>query len=488
MKRKLLPREHTWVASAMEDLAWALNALDRFEEAQSLDTEALVMRQKLLGDAHPDVPRNFNALGQLLRNRGDLQAAEGVLKAVLSIQRKMFGDDNQATLETFCSLAQALQREGKRSEAESVWREALAVWRKRGEMDKLDSLYALRGLGETLEEEGKWSEAEEVWRESLSLWRKRGGIEERQSMYTLRKLGLVLEAERKWPEAESVYREALTISRRKGNEDEEALVDLDRVVRALTAQKKFVEAQQLLDEILTPTFVAKPTSANLLVQRVEVMGRRGRWQQAAVDVGFLLQLQPSEHYHYHRLAALLAVSQSRPAYEELCQKIVTLFTNTANPYVDERVAQDCLLLPNSGVNLELIDQLADAAVTIGSREASLPYFQACKAMSTYRLGRFREAIEWAEKATKSPTAEHQAKAKALGVSAMANWQLGRKDAARAALAKGDASVLNLSREPDTVDLGESWVAWLMARISLDEATKLIRTEATTDETSNQNAK
>ena len=66
-------------------------------------------------------------------------------------------------------------------------------------------------------------------------------------MFTLRKLGLVLEAARNWPEAESVYREALAISQKKGDEDAEALVDLDRAVRALTAQKKFVEAQQLLE-------------------------------------------------------------------------------------------------------------------------------------------------------------------------------------------------------------------------------------------------
>ena len=71
-----------------------------------------------------------------------------------------------------------------------------------------------------------------------------------------------------------------------------------------------------------------------------------------------------------------------------------------NPYIDERVAQDCLLLPHSGVDLELVDKLADMAVARGSGESALPYFQACKAMSQYRLGHFAEAIEWAEKAYK----------------------------------------------------------------------------------------
>ena len=51
-------------------------------------------------------------------------------------------------------------------------------------------------------------------------------------MFTLRKLGLAFEAARNWPEAESIHREAWNISRKKGDEDSEAVVDLDRVIRA----------------------------------------------------------------------------------------------------------------------------------------------------------------------------------------------------------------------------------------------------------------
>ncbi len=475
IRRKLLGDQDPSVASALADLAWALNALGKFEEAQKAETDALLIQRKFLGDEHPDVPKHLNALGQLLGNRGDLESADGVLKAVLSIQRKLLGDENASTLETFTILAKILRREGKLSESESVWREALAIAQKLWGKDDAKSLYVLRGLGETLEDEGKWPEAEAIWRESLSFWRKRGGVEEQQSMFTLRKLGLALEAERRWPEAESVHREALSISSKKGNQDPEALVDLERLVRVLMAQMKFGEAERLLNEVMTPAFVKQPSRLDLLKQRVNLMGRRGRWPEAAADAALLVQLEPAEHYDYHRLAGLLALTHNRSAYEQLCRKILTTFTNTANPYVDERVAQDCLLLPNSGVNLEFIDKLADSAVTIGSGEASLPYFQACKAMSNYRLEHFREAIEWAEKAEKSPTAEPEAKAKAFAVSAMANWQLEQKDAARAALAEGDKFAPKLSPEHHPKDLGESWVAWIIARISLDEATKLIQT-------------
>ncbi len=202
-------------------------------------------------------------------------------------------------------------------------------------------------------------------------------------------------------------------------------------------------------------------------------GRRGRWREAAADAARALESDPTDQYRYHVLAGLLAIMHNRSAYEELCRKIVTLFSNTENPYLAERVAQDCLLLEHSGVDLEIADKLADVAVTRGSGEAALPYFQACKAMSSYRLGHFREAIGWADKAVNGPTAEAPAKGKAFAVLAMASWQLEQKNEARVALAKGDAAAPALSPEHDKQDLGDSWVDWIQARVSLDEAAAMI---------------
>jgi tetratricopeptide (TPR) repeat protein len=473
MRRKLLEPEHPFIASALEDVAWAASGLHQFEEAQRLDAEALVMRQHLFGEAHPDVARNLNALGQLLGNQNELPAADAVLRATLSIQRKLVGDDDQATLETLDALGKVLAREGKTEEAESVLREALVVWHQRGGDEKSDRLYTLRALGETLEHDGKWADAEGIWRESLVLWRKRGGTEEQQSMYTLRKLGLALEAQHNWVEAESVWREALSLSRKKGEEDSEALADLERLVRVLANERKFAEAQDFLDKVLTPAFVMQSSSVNLLVQRVNIMGRRGRWQEAAADAALALDNQPTDHYRFHTLIGLLAMTHDRSAYEQICKRLVTKFPNPTNPFIAERIAQDCLLLPDSGVDLELMDNLADAAVTLGNGDSSMPYFLACKAMSSYRLGRFREAIDWGGKAIKGPAAEPQAKAKAFAALAMANWRLGQKDEARTALVNGDALAPDLLPETDGQDLGESWVAWLMARVSLDEATELM---------------
>jgi len=130
----------------------------------------------------------------------------------------------------------------------------------------------------------------------------------------------------------------------------------------------------------------------------------------------------------------------------------------------------------------VMDNVApDTAITLGSGDPALPYFQACKAMANYRLGRFPEAIVWGEKAANSSL--DFAQAKAYAILAMAHWHLGQKDTAREALAKGEALAPGIAPGSEPEDIGESWVAWLIARISLDEAAALIQPASAADNNS-----
>src|SRR5262249_48490451 len=85
----------------------------------------------------------------------------------------------------------------------------------------------------------------------------------------------------------------------------------------------------------------------------------------------------------------------------------------------------------------------------------------------YRQGHFAEAARWGERSVKST--QLFASAKGWAVLAMARWQLGEQEAARAALSAGNKLAPAFSAE-ETVDLGDMWLAWLFARISRDKAT------------------
>jgi len=287
---------------------------------------------------------------------------------------------------------------------------------------------------------------------------------------TMRSLGLTLEAEGKMAQAEQMHREALTGWRKRGeSETPQALGELESLVHVLVAQKKFGDAEQLLGEALTPEFIKRPSSADLLALRVEVMTRQGRWQEAATDATLALKHQPSNPDRYHTLAPLLAITHNRPAYEQLCRKILATFAETTNAVTADRMAKDCLLLPSSGIDLQSIGRLADTAVTAGKDDWLMPYFEVSKAQSEYRQGHFADAIVWAQKAINRSDVLYL-RAHAYAVLAMAHSQLGEKVRAQEMLAKGNALVPIIYSAENKAD---AWSGWIFARISLDESTSLI---------------
>jgi tetratricopeptide (TPR) repeat protein len=277
-----------------------------------------------------------------------------------------------------------------------------------------------------------------------------------------------------------VRRQALELRRKQdGSEARGTILEVVELVRALRQQGKLAEAEQVLGEALPPAFLSNPASVKLLYQRADLMGCQGRWSEAAADAARCIEKEPTEHFYYYVLAPLLVLDRNFPAYEELCGKNLSRFTNTTNPYWAERVAMTCLLRPNPALDLRLVDRLADLAVTRGSGEkAELPYIQVCKAMSCYRLGRYAEAITWAEKSRENSPA--YASAQAFAILTMANWQLGRPADSRALLLKGEASAPDIAFERGMVNFSGPWVAWLIARVAIDEAKALTHSKDGTD--------
>jgi hypothetical protein len=102
----------------------------------------------------------------------------------------------------------------------------------------------------------------------LTTWRKLLGSEDIGSLYKMRALALTLEGEGKWPEAEAVHREALTVSRKLGGpEGPEALVDLERLVRVLMAEKKFGEAEPLMAQSPQAAFPTEISTLTVVERR-----------------------------------------------------------------------------------------------------------------------------------------------------------------------------------------------------------------------------
>jgi tetratricopeptide (TPR) repeat protein len=485
IRRVLFGDENSEVATSLNNLAIVYRQQRKLEESEALVRQALKIRKKLFGDEHLEVADSLHNLSLVLGNQRKGAEAEATARDVLAMRRRLLGNEHPLVASALLDVAYALGFTGKLEEAASLQEEALAMQRKLLGDDHPDVSTSLSSLAENMRQRRNLPEAKTVSGAAISIQRKMLGDDSPEVLKSLESLGSTLKAQRQYADAEAAFREALTGWRkREGDESPQVMSALDHVARVLISQKKFADAEQLLDEVLTPSLLQKSSTAQLLKVRAELKSRRGQWLQAADDAARAFEYRPTDHARFPVLAALLIKTQNRDAYEKLRTKLLTSRWDTNNFFAADDVAKACLFLPCSETDLKTIDHLADLVVTFGAGDkGAWPYFQTCKALSEYRQGHYAEAVEWGQKTLDSPTIASHAHASA--VVAMAYWKLEKTEEARAMLAKGNLLAPREMPARVAEDTGNAWMAWLYARIQLDEATALIQASSAQQAEPNQ---
>ncbi|EEF63001.1 serine/threonine-protein kinase [Pedosphaera parvula] len=475
-RRKNFGSENTDVATSLNELSRVLLEEDKTAEAETLSREALSTRRKLLGEENLDVADSLDSNGIILRLQGKNGEAEAMARQALAIRRKLLDEGHPLVAVSLINLGLVLFNEGKCDEAESCYREALDKQSKLVGHDHLNVAVGLSDLAFLFRKQDKVANAETLLRYALSVEGKFLAKEHPEYVKTYRKLGLTLESRGKLAEAEAADREVFELARKVyGDEHYEVAQALHSLLQVLMGEKKYAAIDQLLTEFLTPDFVSTAQSARCLVVRAEYLARRSRWKEAAADMALALRYHPTDSRYYHMQAPLLAETRDQGQYQLLCQNILKDFAGTSDPFVADRMAKDCLLLPASGVDLRLVSEMADTAVIAGKDEAAMPFFQCSKALAEYRQGHFANAIECAQKSLKGPEYLY-AQAEAYPVLAMAHFQVKQNDAAKAALAKGLELMQDQLPKRGCDDLGDDWQGWIFSQVLMNEATSLINPE------------
>ena len=275
-------------------------------------------------------------------------------------------------------------------------------------------------------------------------------------------------------EALPLFEETLKLEKSKlGPEHPDTLSALEALASAYSHAGRMREAIRFYNEVLTPAFMSQSNSAGLLRHRAELFARSGQWKEAAADLRHALELHPDNVWTWHCLAAVLVQEGQLEAYRAQCRKSVERFGNTTDPVTAERIAKDCLILPESGADLDRVAGLAHAASSRTNNPFGQEWDQFTQGLADYRQGHFTSAVDWTEKALDKLGTNSERDVAALMVQAMACQRLNSSDKARAALAKGTELAGTKLPKLEGGDLGPYWLDWVTAQALLREAATLI---------------
>lgn len=154
IQQELLPEMHPDIVNTLNNLAITLPAKKR-KEAVAMLRDALRMARSIWGNDHLKVAETLQNLGNVLRDKGDLEEAEQALTESIELGRKLYADNLGKLGTPMDNLVDILLREAKYTQAEAL----LDSWITPKVLADPNSSGLIRVRAEFYARRGRWKEA-----------------------------------------------------------------------------------------------------------------------------------------------------------------------------------------------------------------------------------------------------------------------------------------------------------------------------------------
>jgi len=238
------------------DLAEGLQELGMLElgrgdlaRAESLLGEALDLRVRHLGEAHPDSTATRAELAVTMLYAGRLEEAEALQRRVLAERLAQHGADHEEVALALHNLGGVLNRQHRPEEAEPLLRQALAIRRKKWQGPHTMIAANLSTLASTVHAKGDLEAAVTLFQEAVDQSTQILGPNHPWGSITRQRLGTVLLELGRAEEAEPLLRAALAARRRNMAAGTPWIASAAGSLGAcLVTLRRFEEAEELLLE------------------------------------------------------------------------------------------------------------------------------------------------------------------------------------------------------------------------------------------------
>jgi tetratricopeptide (TPR) repeat protein len=181
-------------------------------------------------------------------NQGKYAQAETLASQTLEIRRRVLGPEHPATLTSMNSLASAYSLEGKYAQAEPLFNQTLEARRRVLRPEHPDTLDTLSDMAYMYQSEGKYGQAENYAEQALAGRRHTLGPDHPQTIASEADLALAYESQGKFTESEPLARQAEATERMKQPDNWLGCWAESLLGASLAGEKKYAEAEPLLLE------------------------------------------------------------------------------------------------------------------------------------------------------------------------------------------------------------------------------------------------
>ena len=252
LRQRFLGEDHPDTLETMNDVAELyLEYQGKSGQAEPLLNKVLEVRRRVLGEEHLDTLTSASNLAAFYRDQGKYAPAEPLLTKVLEVRRRVLGEEHPSTLDSMDDLARLYRYQGKYAQAEPLYTQVLEMRRRvLGELHP-DTLSSTNNLALLYQDQGKYEKAEPLLTSVVKTWRGVLGEEHPVTLTGIGNLGRLYQNEGKYAQAEPLLIKVLEVRRRVlGESHPDTLISMNNLAAVYRDEGKYAQAEPLFSNVV----------------------------------------------------------------------------------------------------------------------------------------------------------------------------------------------------------------------------------------------
>lgn len=277
--------ESAELGDALHELALLHKDLGQYKAAEPLYLRAVAVKEKALGNDHPDVAEALNDLAVLYRRDGKYAEAELVYLRALAVKEQAFGNDHPSVAQTLNDLGILYMNQERFIEAEPFYLRAFDIREKHFDKDHLDIAESVNNIAGLYSKQKKYIEAEKLYLRALAIRKTVLGKEHPLVALSINNLAVLYEKQDRHIEAEELYLSSLGIKEKTlGKEHVGVALSLNNLADLYRFQDRYIEAEPLFHralEIRENTLGKNHLAVSIILRNMAKLYRdQGRYEEA----------------------------------------------------------------------------------------------------------------------------------------------------------------------------------------------------------------